>query len=351
MSELPAPGIYFGLDEAIYHAAPALSNSGIKHLMISPMDFWARCQWLNPDFEYEQTDFMALGTAYDIRITEGRKAFYERYAAALEADDYPDALRTIDDLRGALRELCQKAGGNKRELIDRLIDADAGMALVIWDVMLETHAEQHKGKILLPMDTIKRIEIAAAMIEKHPQLCKAFTGGYAQVSIFWTCEETGCPMKARLDYLKTQAIVDLKTFSNPHGKPIDRAVTYAMASQKYHIQAAVYQEAVEAAKDMIRKWGMGVVNSAYDARLDWISNFVNCGEHHFLFLFQQTGIAPVARGFEFPKGTVFDCGKIVVREMKQRYVECMERFGTDPWIDVTDVRAFDDTEFPVFIVE
>ena len=35
------PGIHFGLSDDVYHALPALSASGIKNLLVSPMVFWA----------------------------------------------------------------------------------------------------------------------------------------------------------------------------------------------------------------------------------------------------------------------------------------------------------------------
>jgi hypothetical protein len=348
MTELP-PGIYFGLDEAAYHAAPALSNSGIKNLLTSPMDFWARCAWLNPAFETEEKDCFNLGKAYDTRITEGKDAFDAKYAGKIDPADYPDALVTADDLRGALADLGEKRGGNKAELIARIEEAGLGDA-VIWDRLVENHEIENDSKTLLSADLIRKIEIAAAMIEKHPQLSKAFTGGYPQVSIFWTCEETGCPMKMRSDYLKTRAVVDLKTFANPFGKPIDRAVTYAMASYKYHIQAAVYQEGIAAAKAMFRAHGPSAINGEAPTPA-WIESFAASEEHAFLFLFQQTGVAPVTRGYEFPKGLVYDCGKVVVREMKETYMRCLKTFGADPWIDTTDIRLFDDSEFPVFITE
>ena len=348
MTALPAPGIYFGLPEAVYHAVPALSNSGIKWLMVSPMDFWARSH-LNPDYEPEEKDCFTLGTAYDVRITEGKGAFYGRYAAALDPEDHPDALTTADDLRAALRDAGAKVGGNKPDLIARLIEVNPALAANIWDVMLDDHLKHHEGKILLDQDTISKVEIAAAMVEHHPQLSKAFTGGYPQVSIFWTCPETGCPMKSRFDYLKTRAIVDLKTMANPHGKPIDRAVTYEMASRRYHIQAAVYQEAVEALKAMIRQDRESAVHG--EPEPSWVDGLAAANEHAFLFVFLQTGVAPVARGYQFPKGLVFDCGKIVVREMKARYVEYLDRFGESPWVDTTEIRSFADEEFPVFMTE
>lgn len=341
------PGIFFGLDEAEYHAVPALSNSGIKNLLISPLDFWAR-SWLNPDRENEESPFMELGKAYHKRILEGRDAFYRQYAVALDPADYPNALRTVEELKAALPEGA-KRGGSKADLIARI--AEASPDAEIWDTLEREHAEFHAGKTLLSAKAIRRLEVSAAMIEKHPDLGRAFTGGMPEVSIFWRgrYDEELVPMKARLDYLKTQAIVDLKTHGNAQGKPIDRAVAAAMASQKYHIQAAVYQDAVEAAKAMLRDGSADLVHGEVDGA--WLKALTEANEHAFLFVFQATGVAPVARGYQMTRSLTFDCGRIAANEAKRRFLENMKLFGSDPWVDQTPVRPFDDTEFPAYMTE
>lgn len=336
------PGIYFGLDEEAYHAVPALSNSGIRNMLISPLDFWAR-SWMNPDYEPEETKFMETGKAYHKRILEGREAFYQCYAPALDPDDYPDALRTTEEIRARLRELDQKVGGNKPELIERLLEADAGIAVELWDQLVKDHASDHQGKQLLPFDLIGRIEICAAMIENHPELSKCFTGGFPEVSVFW--ESDGIPMKARLDYLKSQAIVDLKTFGNQLGKPVDRAIAAAMASGRYHVQAAVYLDSAAAAKRHIQE---GRVHGCPDPSF---LRALAASEQTFLFVFQQTGIAPVARGKVFPKGLVYDCAKITIQDAKRTFLEYREKFGDDPWVDQANITSFEDGEFPIYMTE
>src|SRR5689334_7216613 len=93
---------------------------------------------------------------------------------------------------------------------------------------------------------MRKIEIAAKMIECHPENKKLITGGYPEVTIVW--HEDGIRFKARVDYLRPKAMIDLKTFANQLGKPVESAIIYAMASGKYHIQAAFYMRAIEAAK-------------------------------------------------------------------------------------------------------
>lgn len=334
-------GVYFGLPEGQYHAEPRLSTSAMKWLKISPRDFWVR-SWMNPDRpEEEDTDAKESGSAHHKRILEGRDAFYRAYAAALEPADYPDALRTVEDIKARLVQLEQKVTGRKDDLIARLLDADPSTD--VWDVLVAEHAKANAGKTLLRFEHIKRIEFAAAMIERHPALAKCFTGGYPEVTVFWTDQDTGVPMKARLDYLKVKAIVDLKTFSNPLGKGIDAAIYAAMASRKYHIQAANYVDAANKAKALIRD---GRVHGNADRA--WLDRFAATPEPEFIFVFQDTGPAQIARGKIFPKRSMYQIGQVEVRHLVSVFAECRERFGDGPWVDDATIEEFDDALFPAY---
>jgi hypothetical protein len=337
------PGIYFGLDEGEYHAVPALSASGIKNMMAAPLNFWA-ASWMNPNYTHEPNEAMVVGSAYHRRIVEGAESFYESYAPSIGPEDYPEAIRTMNEMRDRLRVLELPVSGNKDELAERLLVADPHIE--IWDEIVRDHAGNHAGKTLLDPDLIKKIEYAAAMIEKHPTLSKCFSGGWPEVSIMWIDEETGVPMKSRLDYLKVRAIIDLKTFNNRFGKPVDRAIATEMANYKYHVQVAVYMEAVEQARRLIRD---GLIFG--DADGDKLAQLAKSDDRHFAFVFQQTGIAPIAKGKIFPKGIVFDCGRIVMRQAMHDFKVCMDTFGTDPWLDTSDIEMFDDSEFPPWMTE
>lgn len=340
------PGIYFGLDEDTYHQAPALSNSGVKHMLISPLDFWAR-SWMNPEREVFESGAMALGKAWHKRLLEGHDAFYAGYAADIDPGDHPDALRSSDEIKARLKELELKVSGRKADIIVRLQDADP--MVEIWDVLAAEHRTANDGRVLLPCDIINKIELQAAMIEKHPDLKRMFNDGYPEVSIFWFDPDTGVPCKARLDYLKQRAVIDLKTFSNPLGKPIDRAIATAMASGKYHIQVAKYLHAVDQAAQLVRDDKVfGEVDHKW---LDAMAA-VKPEDRHFAFVFQQTGIAPVARAYDFPRQlNMFDIGKITVRMATQLFADNWATYGTDPWIDTTPIGTFADEDFPIYMAE
>lgn len=332
------PGIYLGLPVADYLAIKALSASGIKWLAVSPLDFWAR-SWLCPDPEpTDETPYTELGEAFHTRICEGRATFYERYATALEPGDYPAAIRTADELREACRDLGLKVGGTKADLRARLLEANP--AAEIWDDLLSEHAAHHEGKTLLSAQTIKRIEIAAAMIEKHPELSLCFQGGIPELTVVWQDEETGVLCKARFDYVKPRAAIELKTFGNPLGKSIDAAIYGAIASRGYFVSAAHYLDAWPHMLRFVREGRIFGEASDVLAKLQ--------PDPQYVFVFQQTGVAPLARGKIFPRGMVYDIGKIAVRDARQTFKDCVDLYGNDPWIDSQPISQLDDSEFPAW---
>lgn len=354
-------GIYFGLDEKLYHATNRLSTSGIKEVRASPFDYWYGCSYLNTGHKArEETDAMELGTAFHKRILEGRAAFDALYAPALSRADCPEAVSSSEELA----ELCEKhglkPGKNKAATLERL--REAGAEVVYWDdVKAEYQAELGAHVTLLSAEQMARIELAAAMIERHPFLKGTFTQGYPEVSIFWTCEKTGVPMKARVDYLRMKAIVDLKTISNPLRMPFDTCVRKAIETRLYYMQAAVYGEGVEAAKAMYRERGMAAVTvhgvpapEAIECETrgmaEWLDRWAAWPEPPVsLFVFQQSGAAPLARGYVIPPRNVFEIGRQQALEGKRIFREFVETYGCDPWVDQTPIKTFDDEEFASWI--
>ena len=342
-------GVYFGLDEEAYHRAFALSASGIKHLRVTGLDFWARSV-LNPrlaDVQEEEGDseVLAIGRAYDTRIVSGAEAFRAHFAPEIDPAAYPKALRTVEDLKGRLRELDLKTTGNKPALIDMLLAADP--TAQIWEVIQAGYEARHAGKEFLPARLIAKIEIAAAMIEKHPTLSKAFTGGSPQVSIFWVDKTHGVPCKARLDYLKGSAIVDLKSFGNPYGRPLEVAIPREIASRKYHVQAAMYDEGASHVADFIK--AERVFGKADPAL---ITALARNAPKTFLFVFQMKGPAPVARGITLPKESLtFRIGQSEIDTAKQAFRANWEKYGTDPWVDDSPITALDDAAVPPWSLE
>lgn len=336
-------GVYFGLDANIYHEAPYLSASGIKSLLVSPLEFWTFSH-MNPKKPKRDTDALKIGNAYHKRILEGRAAFYDEFVAEFDRSDYPHALDTATDIREVMRDKGLKLSGNKPELISRLRESDPTIEIMddIYNNWLKNEA---KGKTIVSKEVVERIEISAAMIENDPQLGKCFTGGYPEVSVIW--QENGVFFKARLDYLKPRAIVDLKTFENFKRKNVESAIYGSMANEKYHIQASFYME--QAAKAIVRLVKQGKVFGCHDK--EFLSKLSKAQDHDFYFVFQQKGLVNIARGAKFPRNSMFSCGQVAIEEAITIYKRCLETFGTDPWIDTSPIFEMDDGRFPVYATE
>ena len=365
--EWPGECVVFGMADEEYHAIPALSASGIKLMRQTPLDFWVRQRWLNADWEPDETDAKDNGKAFHARICEGRERFYRGYVAALDRADYPDALVTTDQIKAAIFEIGEmpvskvptgamqivalKSGNverpvtraaKKEDWIAQLLDLSPDAQ--IWDVLTEEHAKEHPEKTFLDPKFIRRVELAAAMIERHPDISRAFQGGYPEVSVFWICAKTGVRMKARFDYLKIRAVTDLKSLANQRRLPLDRAAAIAIASYGYHMQFALYLEAAEHAKRIARA---GKVVG--DVSGEWIEKWLKAPDPAFSFVMQQSGEAPVARMYVMPKGTVHVIATAQIDEIKRKFRECVETWGIDPWVDLSPPREMEDHELPSFI--
>lgn len=332
-----ADGVYFQMPAETYHAIPALSSTGIKNILISGPDFWYRAPWLNPSFKDEDSEARMIGKAYHTRILEGRDKFYQNYAEEFSAPE--GCLRTVDDIKNALRVLgIEKPKGLKPELIEQLLALDPN-ALIEAELELD-YKIKHHGKEFLSADLIEKIEIAAAMVESHPEISKCFKGGYPETTVVWT--ENGIRFKARFDYLKPKSIVDLKTFANFLNKPIDGAIYSAMASGKYHIQAAFYMRAFEAAQRQPHWHGCGI---------EFREQHKECKEPGFYFVFQQKGVAPLARAKKFTRGSLWSCGEVAIEEAITRFKANAEKYGMLPWVDAHPIEDFQDDQFPAYTTD
>lgn len=340
-------GLYFGMSDDDYHNIPRLSASGIKNLLISTMDFW-NWSWMNPHKEQVDSAALIIGRAYHKRILEGQDAFNAAYAPDYQKPEGLEELDTIADMKAVLDKhgIQYKSAWKKEDYVEavKAQQNDDGKPYVFAGEDRAKYESWHEGKTFLSRKIIEQIHIAAMMIEKHEQLSKTVVGGYPEATILWTCKETGVKMKSRFDYLKVKAITDLKTFTNKMRKRIEKAIYYAMAADKYHIQSALYYEADNYAREFA---ATGKVHGNVDP--EWLKQYAAEKDPSFVFIFQQKGGAPVTRGMIMPKMQVNDLGMVAVREAQTTFAACQERYGSDPWLDIAPIGTFNDSEFPAFI--
>lgn len=335
-----AEGIYFDMPEAEYHAAEGLSNSGIKHLMVSPLNYWH--QNLNPEYVREETMPQRIGKAMHCRLLEP-----ERFAMAYEKDlsrnDYPDALDTMDDLKA----FCQNNGlpvtaKRKQVLIDRI--QEAGLDADIWDDIKASHAKEIAGKVVLRAAEYGLIESAAKVAEADPCISSLLRGGKPEVSFFVRDPETGVMLKARMDYLKCNLIIDLKTFSNTRGKAANRAMYDALYYEGYYIQAVFYSKVRELARNL---------PSFGDVDKEWLDNFRN-GATGFGIVFIESAPPFDMAAVELQRSEAegadmniyWSAGEMRITDAIERYAECRKKYGDKQWRDPVEPVVLSDQDLP-----
>lgn len=356
MVDLP-DGLHFGLSDKAYFAIPALSASGIRDLLVSPLTYWA--EHLDPEREDESTKAQDFGRAFHCRLLEPG-AFPERYAAIPEKPE--DAADTADELKA----LCEKHGlpkaGTKIEIARRLRDFDPALAPKLWPLVMEDFMATVGKRDVLKADEAAKIERTARLIEAHDAAAKACTGGHAEVTILWT--DAGMRMKIRADYLKAQAIVDFKSFANMMERPIVQAIARVVADRKHHIGAVHYVAGVEAAKAMVARHGRAAVHvhSGDGPTDDWLSAFALPPEHRFVFVFVEKARVPNVRLREFRhhqgrngdgEETLAWQSASAARDVAIKvYDDHMGNFGPDrPWVQPEPLLAFRDEDFPIWMME
>lgn len=358
-----APGIYFGMPEAEYHADRSLSATGAKDILASPLTFWMKSAF-NPDRKDESTEPKERGKAFHCRLLEGAETFAARYAVEPDESDYPGVLRSSDALKARCEELGLKKSGSIADLCARVIEADPDA--ILWPRIMEEfeHDLAVTGRERIKPKLAREIARHVRIIEMHPATEKALRGGFCEVSFFWIDPETGVPMKARADYLKSRATVELKTFTNPFSKPLDAAVASSMANNKYFIDAVTRTEAVERAKGAYRKHGAEIV-FGQSPPAEWLEAFAHPAPHAFVFLFLEAGHVPNVRVREFrrfetaPQGSarpsenmLWSKGHQLFRQAVAAYRACLDHYGPDlPWVDPQPMRAFVDADFPLYVFD
>ena len=374
INPLPPLGIHFGMDEDAYHAIPAFSKSHLRNFLCSPTNFWAD-SWLNPDRAERGATHLSRGKGYHAMILEGHDAYTSRFYPAPDPKEYPKALRSVDEIKQALVERDQKPvakidlpgqegktrAAKKEDWVAQLVAYDR--TVEVWEDIEARAARIAAGRTLLSVDDDRRIRIAARMIAQDPVLAKAFKGGWPEVTLIWRDPHQGVLCKARLDYLKLRAVVDLKSFANSRDKSIRKAILYAIAEGRYCLQPAVYLAGVDAVRKLVREHGASVIHyhwtrpmegdkpaeAAWAERSDKAQKFAfdwaKADDYRWLWIFQQTGAAPVTRGLWHPlSGTVHSYSQSLFLEGLRGFRKSCEIYGTDPWLDLAEVDDIDESE-------
>jgi hypothetical protein len=297
---------------------------------------------MNPQHERWTSKFMDWGEAFHALILEGNDVFERRYFRGPSKGDYPNLMVTMDDMKKWLLQRGFAQTGKKEELVKRVVSADP--AAPVWDEIVRRHEVLAEGRILLDAKTYDVVKLSANMITKNPSCAKAFTGGYPEVSIFATTRQ-GVRLKARIDYLRFHANVDLKSFRNWRDKPIGKAIKDTVRFSWYDIQASHYLRMRGHVPALVKAGH--VFGDVSDA---WIDRLAKADDFRHVWIFYQADGAPIARRFEYLREDPdyeSCCREIDIGI--DRYRQHMEVFGTSMWVDVSDPEIITGDDLPARI--
>lgn len=325
-----------GMPAADYHAAPGLSASGLDDLAVSPLRYWHR--HINPNREPEEpTRAMVFGSALHAAVLEPEE-FDKRYYRELDLDaEYPNALRTMEDLRGWLKARDIKpAGTRKADLVQQIAGMDSSVEIA--DLIEERYKAEHAGKTKLSPDTWQAIGEAADALRTEPRIQEMLAQpGKREVSVFVDHPETGVRLKIRPDFLSDDVILDLKTISIQDGKSFDDAVRDAIWFRAYYRRAYFYSMVMAIADGNLKR------NAAQHQR-EYVLAFVESQQPH------ETRICAL-RPFEagsvdllwaHARFQVYSRDKGLIQD----YADWWKRCGVRPWRQPAVVQELGEDSFP-----
>jgi hypothetical protein len=307
------------MSNAEYHASPGLSYSALKTLAVSPLRFWY--EHINPDRpEREETPEMLTGSALHCAVLEPNQ-FASRYYTAVDAPE--GTLDTIEDLRECLRSAGRHPKGTRKaDLILQVQETCPYQPILA--VLEAAHEAEHAGKAYLNPDQWQRVHGMAEALRSHAGLAEILREGRAEVPLSAVDPNTGVLLRCKLDWWRPDLTLDLKTFSQQRGKPIDRTIHDAIWYEKYHWQAWLYTH--------IR----GILK---DRKPRYVIAFVESDPPHEVRIRELRPTSPEVNVY-------WERARIDVTALIRLYAECRARFGDAPWRTDDGIRLLADEDVP-----
>lgn len=237
MSNEPRLGVIPGLSNAEYHGGEEVSKSSTDIIRKSPAHYrHSRTAQLK-----SSTAAQRIGTI-DHKILLEFDDFWSDYARPFVAPE--GALATNPEIAARLKELGEKATGNKAELIERLRAADP--SAIFLDEAKAAYAAEIGDREILTDEDLAQAEAVRASVMAHPVAGKLLApgSGVPELSCYWTDPETGVECRCRPDWWRHDGIiVDLKTCLDASPEGFQKSIF----SWRYHVQHAFYMDGIKAA--------------------------------------------------------------------------------------------------------
>jgi hypothetical protein len=333
-------GVYIGMPEDQYHADPALGSGDIRQLFLSPQN-WKWRQADNPlrDFEPE-TSAMRFGRAVHALALEGRQAFESRFIKKPEMP--PGCLTTADELKEHCKKLGLKVTGTKLELAERIREVDH--AIQLEPLIMQDFDQRKGGKTILPDADYARIVMAAHNIRENPYLIHSFTGGFPEVSVFW--EQQGVRVKARIDYLRPNECIDLKSMAPWRNETMDESWNRTLRTSRYDMQAAHYMTGRMMINQFVAEGKLFSMDGERPSD-DWLMELEMSPDPAWLWVVYQSTEAPIAKGFRMPMGLVI--AERAMRDVQkgiENYKMFKSQFGDGQWPCMEPIKNLSDEDMP-----
>jgi hypothetical protein len=292
-------GVHLGLPLEEYLADPALGSTDLRLLRRNPTSYW-HFSHMNPQRQIKTTPYLERGTALHVLLLEGDRAFANRY---LRGRERPEYLTPAE--KGALTK-----AENKRAAAE--------------------------GMEVLPAADYDRVLKSRIIINRHPIMSTCFTNGIPEVSVFW--RRDGVRRKARLDYLKTFGVGDLKSAGNPYSRDFREVCTQAIRNYDYGMQAAHYLEARGQIPAQVQA-GKVTVHPMGEVQFERFRSVVTSVGLGWQWVFFCTDGAPDAMSYKWTAGNPMleQAGKDVEIAVA-RYVGYKRKFGNAEWVLIREVE-------------
>lgn len=191
-----------------YHGDTSrISKSGLVLLLRSPLHYWQN--YLNPQRpEKKETPALFNGTAI--------------HMALLEPELFKETYLVFDD-----SEKCAEIGGASPRSTKKYKD---------WYVEF---VHDNEGKKLLDKDQYSMILAIVSAVKKRPVESELLAEGWAEKTLLFKDNSTGCPLKVRPDWISKRGfIVDIKSTEDASAEEFGKTcINYG-----YDIQGALYSD-------------------------------------------------------------------------------------------------------------
>lgn len=375
-------GIYFGMNDRQYHQIERLSASGIKNMLVSLPYFWAR-SWMNPHKQERDGDTpaMMLGRAYHAAVFEP-ETLNARFVPELDWSKFENLIENDAQVCEALKDLgqTQKMKGELAHDRARRLAEISPEPLNIKALLSAQFYQDLDDRAVIGREYWEQMHRDMRRIDDNPEVKEMVVGGSSEVTILWTCQETGIDMKARIDKLKTDCFVDLKSFETRSGKHTKQAISDIVRYDRHYLSMRFYQIAIEAARGLEDVFGRTTPEDERVLGAIW-SKPDNSPHMPYLFFQEKSGVPnlllrrlrlqqlpigmphqeigskldPASDNYdaEAHKQSMTDSFLCIKADSeialaKQKFLQAMEVYGTDEWYPLDMIGDIGDEDFNSF---